>query len=82
MENIKRPLMTTTEAAAYLGLKKSYLHKLMMRRVIPYYKPMGKLCYFSRADLDRWLTGNRITSQDEIEQQAQKYLSGKYRENR
>ena len=82
MENIKRPLMTTAEAAAYPGLKKSYLHKLMMRRVIPYYKPMGKLCYFSQADLDRWLTGNRVTSREEIEQQAQKYLSKKYRENR
>lgn len=35
----ERNLMTTTEAARYLGLKPSYLYKMMMRRAIPYYKP-------------------------------------------
>ena len=44
MEN-ERNLMTTTEAARYLGLKPSYLYKMMMRRAIPYYKPGGKLCF-------------------------------------
>jgi len=82
MENIKNPLMTTAQAAAYLGLKTSYLHKLMMRRAIPYYKPNNKLCFFAQADLDHWLTGNRIASQEEIEQQAQQYLSKKRRESK
>ena len=82
MEKIKNPLLTTAEAAAYLGLKISYLHKLMMRRAIPYYKPNNKLCFFAQADLDHWLTGNRIASQEEIEQQAQQYLSKKRRENK
>lgn len=69
MEKIKNPLLTTAEAT-YLGLKISYLHKLMMRHAIPYYKPMGKLCFFSQADLDHWLTCNRIASQKEIEQRG------------
>ena len=54
MEN-ERNLMTTTEAARYLGLKPSYLYKMMMRRAIPYYKPNGKLCFFAKEDLDAWL---------------------------
>ena len=82
MEKIKNPLLTTAEAAAYLGLKISYLHKLMMRHAIPYYKPNNKLCYFSQADLDHWLTCNRIASQKEIEQQAQQYLSTKRMEKK
>ena len=82
MGDIKNPLLNTTEAAAYLGIKKSYLHKLMMRRAIPYYKPNNKLCFFDPADLDHWLTGNRIASQEEIEQQAQQYLSKKRREGK
>ena len=32
-------LLTTVEAAEYLGMKKSYLHKLMMKKEIPFYKP-------------------------------------------
>lgn len=70
----ERNLLTTTEAAKYLGLKPSYLYKLMMRRAIPYYKPNGKLCFFSKADLDTWLTNIRVKSQAEIGSDAAQYL--------
>ncbi len=72
MDN-ERDLMTTTEAAQYLGLKPSYLYKLMMRRAIPYYKPGGKLCFFAKADLDAWLTRVRVKSQSEIDSEAARY---------
>lgn len=72
MDN-ERDLMTTTEAARYLGLKPSYLYKLMMRRAIPYYKPGGKLCFFAKADLDAWLTRVRVKSQSEIDSEAARY---------
>ena len=72
--NSERGLMTTTEAAHYLGVKPSYLYKMMMRRAIPYYKPGGKLCFFSRDDLDAWLTSIRIKSQNEIESEAARYI--------
>ncbi len=67
-------MLTPTEAAEYLGIKVSYLYKLMMRRVIPYYKPGGKLCYFDREDLDKWLRSVRVASDEEIESQAQAYI--------
>ena len=70
----ERVLLTTTEAAHYLGVKPSYLYKMMMRRAIPYYKPGGKLCFFSREDLDAWLTSIRIKSQSEIESEAARYI--------
>ena len=70
----ERNLLTTAEAAKYLGLKPSYLYKLMMRRAIPYYKPNGKLCFFSKADLDTWLTNIRIKPQAEIDSDAAQYL--------
>jgi excisionase family DNA binding protein len=66
--------MTTAEAAEYIGVKKSYLMKLMMKKAIPYYKPNGKLCYFDEADLNHWLRRVRIPSEEELDQQAQKYL--------
>ena len=72
--NSERGLLTTTEAAHYLGVKPSYLYKMMMRRAIPYYKPGGKLCFFSRDDLDAWLTSIRIKSQNEIESEAARYI--------
>ena len=74
----ERNLLTTTEAAKYLGLKPSYLYKLMMRRAIPYYKPNGKLCFFSKADLDTWLTNIRVRSQAEIDSYAAQYLVNRH----
>lgn len=44
----QRKLLSTKEAAEYCGFKLSYFRKLMMHRVIPMYKPSGKLCFFKR----------------------------------
>lgn len=46
----------------------------MMRRTIPMYKPTGKLWFFKQEDLDAFLTGVRISSQDEIEEEANRYI--------
>lgn len=70
----KKQLISTAEAAKFLGLKVSYLRKLMMRRVIPYYKPNGKLCFFDKAELEAWMKNTRIASQTELDQQAQAYI--------
>lgn len=73
MEETKQ-LIPTAEAAKFLGLKVSNLHKLMMRRVIPYYKPNGKLCFFDKVELEAWMKNVRIASQTELDQQAQTYI--------
>ncbi len=70
----ERTLLTTEEAASYMGIKKSYLHKLMMKKDIPFFKPNGKLCYFDRQDLDKWMRRIRIASNQEIDSQAQGYI--------
>lgn len=72
---IEKTLMTSQEAADYLGIKRSYLYKMTMRRVIPYFKPGGKIIFFAKEDLDQWLTSVRVSSQSEIEAQAMKYLT-------
>ena len=66
----QRKLLSTKEAAEYCGFKLSYFRKLMMHRVIPMYKPSGKLCFFKKEDLDAFLTGVRISSQEEIAEEA------------
>lgn len=78
MEETKQ-LIPTAEAAAFLGIKVSYLHKLMMRHVIPYYKPNGKLCFFDKAELAAWQKNIRIASQTELDQQAQAYIVNRTR---
>ena len=68
-----KEVLTSDEAAKYMGVSKSYLYKLTMRQEIPHYKPMGKMCYFNRRELEGWLRLNRIGTAAEAAQQAQEY---------
>jgi excisionase family DNA binding protein len=43
------------QAAQYLGFSHSYLYKLTYRKVIPHYKPTGKVLFFSKNELDEWI---------------------------
>ena len=72
-----KEVLTSDEAARYMGISKSYLYKLTMTQQIPHYKPMGKMCYFNRAELESWLQSNRVATADEINQQAQTYCMKK-----
>jgi excisionase family DNA binding protein len=68
-----KEVLTSDEAARYMGISKSYLYKLTMRQLIPHYKPLGKMCYFNRQELEAWLQANRVSTSVEIEQKAQAY---------
>ena len=68
-----KEVLTSDEAARYMGISRSYLYKLTMTRKIPHYKPMGKVCYFNRKELEGFLQGNRVATAVEISSQAQAY---------
>lgn len=72
-----KEVLTSDEAARYMGISKSYLYKLTMRGEIPHFKPMGKMCYFNRIELEQWLQRNRVATSEEIEQKAQNYCMRK-----
>ena len=75
--NYTKEVLTSDEAAAYMGISKSYLYKLTMQQKIPHYKPLGKMCYFNREELERWLQTNRVATDAEISEQAQQYCTKK-----
>lgn len=70
-----KAVLTADECAQYLGVSKSYLYKLTMARKIPFSKPLGKMCFFSRADIEAWLMSNRQATADEIRDKAQTYCA-------
>lgn len=73
--NCTKEVLTTEEAARYLGVSKSYLYKLTMKQQIPHYKPMGKMCYFNRVELEEWLQSKRVATVSEISQKAQEFCN-------
>ena len=70
---LQKNVLTFEEGVLFTGLAKSYLYKLTASGKIPYYKPSGKLIYFDRSELERWMLRNPIKTADEIEQQAVNY---------
>lgn len=59
-----KEVLTKDEASIYLGVSVSYLHKLTMKRQIPFYTPFGKQHYFKRSELDEWTTQNKTTKEN------------------
>lgn len=72
--NTTKEVLTSDEAARYMGVSKSYLYKLTMAKQIPHYKPTGKICYFNRQELEQWLQSNRIATDEELSLKVQSYI--------
>ncbi len=68
-----KEVLTSEEVAKYMGISMSYLYKLTMRRLIPHFKPLGKICYYNRREIEQFLQSNRIATQDEISEKAMTY---------
>lgn len=74
----QKEVLTSDEAAKYLGVTKSCLYKWTMARAVPHYKsPTGKLCFFNRAELEGWMQSNKVLTNDELEQRAQTHCMKK-----
>ena len=56
--------ITIDEAAKYLGFSKSYLYKLTSNGKIPHYKPSGKIIFFKKSELNKWITKSKVEISD------------------
>jgi len=70
-----KPVLNFDEVATYTGLSKSYLYKLTSTGQIPHYKPNGKICYFNKTEIDKWLQQNRVAPFEEVETKASNYVA-------
>lgn len=58
-----KPLYTVKEAAAFLGIKRSYIYELVRGGKISYTRSKGgKLVYIKRDELIRWATAMPVPS--------------------
>jgi excisionase family DNA binding protein len=74
-ETIQKPL-NLKEAAAFLGLKPSYIYNLVHFGHLTAYKPSGKILYFKQEDLERFVFRNKKTANYELADQADRMLAG------
>ena len=68
----QKEVLTTDEAARYLGVSKATLYRMTMEKQIPHYKsPTGRLCYFNRKEIEAWMQSCKVSTHKELEQKAQ-----------
>jgi excisionase family DNA binding protein len=72
-----KEVLTFKEAVSFTGLSASYLYKLTSGKLLPHYKPTGKMCYFNRMEFQTWLMQNRVNTTDEMQAKAQSYCMTK-----
>lgn len=73
-----KAVLTTDEAAKYLGVSKSALYKWCMLRQIPHFKsPTGKLTYFNRCEIEAWMQSQKVATDEELSGQAASYSLNK-----
>jgi excisionase family DNA binding protein len=70
-----KTVLTFDEACNYTGFAKSFMYKMTSTGKIPCYKPQGKMIFFERAQVEKWLLRNRVTQADEIEEKASTYVT-------
>lgn len=69
-----KKVLTFDEACDYTGLSRSYLYKLTSSGVIPHSKPNGKVIFFDKEKLNKWLLKNARKSAGEIKEEALSYV--------
>lgn len=74
-EENKKKYMTLTEAANFLGYKKSYMYKLIHLRKIPHMKYGGRIVCFDPLALQEWKEARIqvIPTSNQLQERAKQY---------
>lgn len=70
-----KTILTFAEACIYTGFSESYMYKLTSGRKIPHSKPCGKKIFFNKDLLEKWLLGNPVATDEQINAEASTYVT-------
>ena len=69
--------LNTKEAAELLRMDIRTLYKMTAERVIPFYKPGGKLILFMKSEIEEYLQKRRVQTIEEVKNEKFKNLKNK-----
>ena len=73
--NVAKEVLNLEEASLFLGISKSSLYKMTHKHELPFYRPNGKLIYFEKTELLKWMRQNRNMSEAETKEAAAQKLN-------
>ena len=72
--SFQKDVLTSREAAAYLGISQNTLNHYKSKGKISYYKPNGRLDYFRKEDLDAFAIRNKIESSKNLKEKVSEHI--------
>lgn len=65
--------LTVEEAATYMGMTTEYVRKMAKAKKIKSYRSKsGRVIYFHKADLDKWMLHTEVNTNEYINSQAER----------
>ena len=77
-----KEVLTVEEAAKFMGMARSSLYKMTSDQTIPFYRPNGKMIFFEKTDILSWIRKSRVSSREEIEEEARLHMQKLSRETK
>lgn len=71
-----KAVINMEEASLLTGFSIGHLYRLTSGRGIPHFKK-GRKVFFNKSELEAWLQDTRVKTQDEIDEEAERYLSNR-----
>lgn len=59
-------MLSVKDVALLTGFAESYIRKLVEESRIPHYRPLGKMIFFDRDEVESFLRTNRVPSMAEL----------------
>lgn len=63
-----KEMLTAKEVCQYLDISQSLLYKLTSSGRIPHYKPRGKMVYFEKKEIVKWMKKHHVKINDESDE--------------
>jgi excisionase family DNA binding protein len=64
-------IFTVDTVCQYLDLKPATIYTMTHKKAIPFFKK-GKKLYFKKSQIDKWLAGGRVLTNDELDAVAER----------
>lgn len=69
-----KEVFSISDFCLYTGFSKPYAYRIVKKKVLPFYKPLGKEIFFRKEDVISFLTSNKVESKKATEQQVSKFI--------
>jgi excisionase family DNA binding protein len=70
----QKHILTFDEFCAYAGISKKYGYYLTANNIIKFYRPLGKLIFFKREEVEEFLSANAVEPQKQIDNKVNQHL--------